>query len=262
MVLCITTQVITVLNGVIHHPLGYLLSFRELPAKVNKARGAMIHWESIIEESTLKIWGLITLWGQLFEGVTTWVLTDLPPGCKSLGCKWIFKRKLKVDRTIEKFKARLVIQGFKQKSGIDYSDTYVPVARISTIRLLIAMALIHNLIIHHMDVKTTFWNGELDEEVYMNQPHGFIMPGNENKDMGEADVILGIRIKHKSNRIPIFQSHYIKKIVSQLEYSKVIGCLMYAMTCTRLDIAFVVGKLSRYTSNPGNQHWQAIQRTC
>ncbi|GJZ92132.1 zinc finger, CCHC-type containing protein [Tanacetum coccineum] len=66
-------------------------------------------------------------------------------------------------------------------SGIDYFDTYAPVARISTIRLLIAMASIQNLIIHQMDVKTTFLNGELDEEVYMNQPQGFIMTGNENK---------------------------------------------------------------------------------
>ncbi|GJW70894.1 zinc finger, CCHC-type containing protein [Tanacetum coccineum] len=114
-------------------------------------------------------------------GNNTWVLADLPPGCKPLGCKWIFKRKLKVDGTIEKFKARLVIQGFKQKSGIDYFDTYAPVARISTIRLLIAMASIHNLIIHQMDVKTAFLNGDLEEEVYMNQPQGFIMPGNENK---------------------------------------------------------------------------------
>ncbi|GKC97506.1 zinc finger, CCHC-type containing protein [Tanacetum coccineum] len=80
------------------------------------------------------------------------------------------------------------------------------------------------------------------------------------KDMGEADVILGIRIKHESNGIAISQSHYIKKVVSQLEYSSVIGCLMYAMTCTMPDIAFAMGKLSRYTSNPGTQHWQAIQR--
>ncbi|GKF35180.1 zinc finger, CCHC-type containing protein, partial [Tanacetum coccineum] len=114
-------------------------------------------------------------------GNNTWVLTDLPPGCRPLGCKWIFKRKLKVDGTIKKFKARLVIQGFKQKSGIDYFDTYALVARISTIRLLIAMASIHNLIIHQMGVKTTFLNGELEEEVYMNQPLGFILPGNENK---------------------------------------------------------------------------------
>ncbi|GJX06318.1 zinc finger, CCHC-type containing protein [Tanacetum coccineum] len=109
------------------------------------------------------------------------------------------------------------------------------------------------------------------------------------KDMGDVDVILGIRIKHESNGIAISHSHYIEKVlkkfnysdctlistpldtyeklmpnrglaVSQPEYSRVIGCLMYAMTCTRPDIAFAVGKLSRYTSNPGTQHWQAIQR--
>nr|GEU79042.1 zinc finger, CCHC-type [Tanacetum cinerariifolium] len=114
-------------------------------------------------------------------GNNTWVLSDLPLGGKPLGCKWIFKRKLKVDGTIEKFKARLVIQGLKQKSGIDYFDTYVLVARISTIRLVITMASIHNQIVHQMDVKTTFLNGDLDEEVYMNQPQGFIMPANENK---------------------------------------------------------------------------------
>ncbi|GJT42927.1 zinc finger, CCHC-type containing protein [Tanacetum coccineum] len=72
-------------------------------------------------------------------------------------------------------------EGFKQKSRRDYFDTYTPVARISTIRLLIAMASIHNQTIHQMDVKTAFLNGDLDEEVYMNQPQGFIMPGNENK---------------------------------------------------------------------------------
>nr|GEV40402.1 ribonuclease H-like domain-containing protein [Tanacetum cinerariifolium] len=75
------------------------------------------------------------------------------------------------------------------------------------------------------------------------------------KDIEESDVILGIRIKHKSNGIEISQFHYIEK------YSRVICCLMYAMTCTRLDIAFAVGKLSRYTSNPSTQHWQAIQQS-
>ncbi|GJW39487.1 zinc finger, CCHC-type containing protein [Tanacetum coccineum] len=189
-------------------------------------------------------------------GNNTWVLADLPPG-------------------------------FKQKSRIYYFDTYALVAHISTIRLLIAMALIHNLIIHQMDVKIAFLNGDLDEEVDLTKD--FLLSRFFMKDMREADVILGIRIKHESNGIAISQSHYIEKVlkkfnyfdctpvstamdtseklmpnngqaVSQLEYSRVIGCLMYAMTCTRLDIAFVVGKLSRYTSNPGTQQWQAIQR--
>ena len=114
-------------------------------------------------------------------GNNTWVLIDLPPGCKPLGSKWIFKRKMKVDGTIDKFKARLVVQGFRQKYGTDYFDTYAPVARISTIRLLIALAAIHKLVIHQMDVKTAFLNGDLEEEVYMKQPEGFVMHGQEHK---------------------------------------------------------------------------------
>nr|GEU46452.1 zinc finger, CCHC-type [Tanacetum cinerariifolium] len=202
------------------------------------------------------------------------------------GCKWIFKKKMKFDGIIDKFKARLVIQGFRQKEGINYFDTYAPVARITTIRMLLALATIHNLVIHQMDIKTTFLNGDLDKEVYIKQPEGFVMPGNEHK---EADVILGIKIKHENKGIVITQSHYIEKIlknfnredcssvstpidpvknlkpntgtpVDQLEYSRAIGFLMYAMTSTRPDIAYAVGRLSRFTSNPSRQHWKAITR--
>ncbi|WVY96922.1 hypothetical protein V8G54_029073 [Vigna mungo] len=114
-------------------------------------------------------------------GNNTWILVDLPPKCKPIGCKWIFKRKMKADGTIDKFKARLVAQGFRQKPGIDYFDTYAPVATISTIRLLIALAAIHKLVIHQMDVKVAFLNGELEEEVYMTQPDGFFMKNQEHK---------------------------------------------------------------------------------
>nr|KAJ0216507.1 hypothetical protein LSAT_V11C300102620 [Lactuca sativa] len=103
----------------------------------------------------------------------TWVLSDLPLGCKGLGCKWILQRKMKVDGTIDKYKARLVIQGFRQKEGIAFFDTYTLVARVSTIRLLLALAAIHYLVIHQMDVKMAFFNGDLDEEIYMKQPEGF-----------------------------------------------------------------------------------------
>nr|GEU87020.1 zinc finger, CCHC-type [Tanacetum cinerariifolium] len=118
--------------------------------------------------------------GSIMEN-NTWVLSDLPLRCKPLSCKWIFKRKLKVDGSVDKFKARLVIQGFRQKEGIDYFDTYAPVARITTIRLLLALGAIRNLVIHRMDVKTAFLNGDLDKEVYMKQPEGFIISGNEHK---------------------------------------------------------------------------------
>nr|GEW18909.1 zinc finger, CCHC-type [Tanacetum cinerariifolium] len=172
--------------------------------------------------------------GSIMEN-NTWVLFDLPPGCKPLGCKCIFKMKMKVDGTVDKFKARLVIQGFRQKEGIDYFDTYAPVARITTIRLLLALVAIHNPVIHQTDVKTAFLNGDLDEEVYMKRPKGFIMPFN----------------KHK-------KSLNTGKPVDHLEYSRAIGCLMYAMTSTRPDTAYVVGRLSRFTSNPSRQHWKAI----
>lgn len=89
----------------------------------------------------------------------TWVLVDLSQGYKPIGCKWVFRRKLRSDGTIEKFKARLVAKGCGEKKDFDYFDTYAPVARISTIRLLITIAAIKNLIIHQLDVKTAFLNG-------------------------------------------------------------------------------------------------------
>ncbi|GJU09710.1 zinc finger, CCHC-type containing protein [Tanacetum coccineum] len=237
--------------------------------------------------------------GSIMEN-NTWVLSDLPPG-------------------------------FRQKEGIDYFDTYAPVARITTIILLLALAAIHNLVIHQMDVKTAFLNGDLDKQVYMSnrkdllrhvmsiskfdssgkgvifclyvddmlifgtdqyqvdKTKKFLSSRFSMKDMGEADVILGIKIKCVNKGIVITQSHCIEKIlkkfnhgdcspvstpmdpveklkpntckpVDQLEYSRAIGCLMYAMTSTRPDIAYVVGRLSRFTSNPSRQHWKAITR--
>nr|GEX89082.1 zinc finger, CCHC-type [Tanacetum cinerariifolium] len=222
---------------------------------------------------------------------------------------------MKVDGSIDKYKARLVIQCFRQKERIDLFDTYALVAWISTIRLLLSLAAIHDLVIHQIDVITAFLNGDLDEEIYMKQPEGFVMPGRESKlcklkkslyglkqapkqwhqkfddvvlangfssnqankcvyskfeasgkgviiclyvddmlifgtdqdlvnktkeflsskfdikDLGEADMILGLRIKREKN-------------VSQLEYFRAIGCLLYAMISTRPDIAFAVGKLT------------------
>ncbi|XP_075474658.1 putative mitochondrial protein AtMg00820 [Primulina tabacum] len=83
----------------------------------------------------------------------TWELVDLPPGTKPLGCKWILKRKMRVDGSIEKYKARLVAKGYRQREGHDFFDTYSPVSRITSIHVLIDIAALHNLEIHQIDVK-------------------------------------------------------------------------------------------------------------
>jgi hypothetical protein len=90
----------------------------------------------------------------------------------------VFKKKMKTYGTIDKFKVRLMAKGFTQKEGRDYFDTYSLVAMMTTIRVLVAC---NDLLIHQIDVKTAFLNGELDEEIYMKQADGFVAPGQENK---------------------------------------------------------------------------------
>ncbi|KAJ1288873.1 hypothetical protein BS78_02G121400 [Paspalum vaginatum] len=177
-----------------------------------------------------------------------------------------------------------------------------------------------------MDVKTAFLNGELDEEIYMDQPEGFVVSGQEGKgrdvimclyvddilifgtdielinevksflsqnfdmkDLGEADVILNIKLIKSQDGITLMQSHYVEKVLSrfgyldskpsstpydsgkiirknkgpgrdQLRYSQIIGSLMYLASATRPDISFAVSKLSRFTSNPRDDHWSALER--
>ena len=123
----------------------------------------------------------------------TWVLVDLPVGSKPIGCKWVFRRKYNTNGSIQTFKARLVAKGFKQKEGVDYFDAYALVARITSIRVLLVLASIYKLIVHQMDVKTAFLNGDLDEEVYMEQPEGFVISRNEKKVCRLVKPLYGLK---------------------------------------------------------------------
>ena len=99
---------------------------------------------------------------------------------KAVGCKWVFKVKSKPDGTIERFKARLVAKGFSQQPGTDFDETFAPVVRMNTLRSLLAYAVKNKLLIHQMDIITAFLHGNLLEEVYMEQPPGYIKEGQEN----------------------------------------------------------------------------------
>ena len=111
----------------------------------------------------------------------TWKLVDFLSGCKTIGCKWVLRKKLKPNGSIDKFKTRLVAKGSNQKMILVFFDTFSPITRITSIRLLIAITAIFYLKIHQIDVKTTFLNGDLEEEIYIDQPEGFVEPGQESK---------------------------------------------------------------------------------
>jgi len=106
-----------------------------------------------------------------------WELNDLPPGRKAIGKKWIFKVKRQADRLLDKFKARLVAKGYTQVEGVDYEETFSPVVRLSSVRLLLALVAHLNLELFQMDVKTDFLNGNLEEDIYMDQPIDFVSKG-------------------------------------------------------------------------------------
>lgn len=130
---------------------------------------------------------------QNYERNKTWILTDLPKGKRAIKGKWVLKIKRKADGAIDKYKARLVARGFTQKEGIDYKETFSPVVRHCTIRFLFALAAKLGLKIDHWDVDSAFLNGNLQEEVYLEQPEGFIKKGQEKKVYLLKKAIYGLK---------------------------------------------------------------------
>ena len=109
-----------------------------------------------------------------------WDLVELPANRTPVGNKWVFKKKTKADGSIERYKARLVAQGFSQKQGLDYDETFSPVIRFESFRSLIAVAVQKRLKLHQLDITAAFLNGHLEEKVFMKQPEGFVVEGKED----------------------------------------------------------------------------------
>lgn len=286
--------------------------------------------------------------------------------------KWVFKVKRHADGSIERFKARVVARGFEQVAGIDYGETFAPVAKFQSIRLVLALAAKHDMEIHQMDVKTAFLYGLLDEDVYMEQPEGYAgdrsmvwkllrslyglkqSPRNwyreldaflvslrfrrtisdqsiyvrsdaggliivgvyvddltiaaerkdtlndfkakmsarySMKDLGEIHFILGLQVRRNraTRTLHLSQTQYVRSVLARFdmetckpaksplpakcvltkrkegeagvdatEYLKAIGSLMYAMLGTRPDLAFAIGLLARFSSDPSSTHWSSL----
>jgi hypothetical protein len=104
----------------------------------------------------------------------TWELVALPKDKKAIGCKWVYKIKHNVDGSMNRYKARLVAKGYAQIYGIDYEETYSRIAKMTIVRTIIAMAIAKGWSLHQMDVNNAFLDGDLQEEVYMEQPRGYV----------------------------------------------------------------------------------------
>ena len=312
----------------------------------------------------------------------TWSLTKLPKGKRPLRCKWIYKKKDGIPGVEDpRCKARLVVKGFYQKEGIDFNEIFSPVVRHTSIRVLLAFVALFDLELEQLDVKTAFLHGELEEEIYMDQPEGFVVPGKEHlvcrlkkslyglkqaprqwykrfdsfmlgqgysrsqyddciyfqqfpdgtfiylllyvddmliasrdkssirklkaqlnsefemKELGAAKKILGMEIhrNRQAGKLFLSQQKYIERLLdrfnmsnckpvstpfaahfklssdlcpqtkeemermSHVPYASAVGSLMYAMVCTRPDLAYAVSMVSRYMHNPGKDHWSAIK---
>lgn len=159
-------------NSDTHHFQEYALSVDSLPSEPRSYQEAIsgkdsIRWKNAMQEEM----------DSLLKN-EVWELVPLPKDRKPISCKWIYKIKMNPDQSIERYKARLVVRGFSQRHGIDFAETFAPVAKYTSLRLLFGMAVQFDLHILQLDIKTAFLYGDLQEETFMDQPEGFSVGKN------------------------------------------------------------------------------------
>eukprot|EP00253_Pinus_taeda_P020802 PITA_20802 len=196
----------------------------------------------------------------------TWELVPRPKYKNVIGTKWIFKNKLNENGEVIRNKARLVCKGYAQQEGIDVEETFAPVARLEAIRMFLSLSSFQKFKVFQMDVKSAFLNGDLEEEVYIEQPDGFILGGiflSQTKYLKQILKKYGME-DSKPVCTPMvtecsLSANDESAAVHQPTYRSMIGSLLY-LTGTRPDIMHAVGMVGIFQANPKETHLQAVKR--
>ncbi|KAL5551289.1 hypothetical protein UlMin_001465 [Ulmus minor] len=182
----------------------------------------------------------------------TWSLVNLPTDRKAVGNRWVFKVKRNFDGTISKYKAKLFAKGFLQRAGFDFNETFSPVVKPTTIRVVITLALSFDWCLRQLDVNNAFLNGELKEKVYMEQPAGFETKGSGHLRRYIEDLLQKTKMDNARRQpTPMISSLKLTSdegdpIENATKYRSIVGALQY-ITITRPEIAFSVNKVLSLT---------------
>ncbi|CAL2258196.1 unnamed protein product [Prunus armeniaca] len=175
-------------------PSSTLVKLRDITEIYARCNMSIIEPENFAEASKDKAWQkAMEIEMEMIEKNETWELVDRPSDKPVIGVKCIYKTKLNLDGSIQKHKARLVVKGYAQKPGIDFNETFAPVARLDTIRTLIALAAQKGWKLYQLDVKSAFLNGVLKEEVYVDQSDGFVTTNYEDKVYKLKKALYGLK---------------------------------------------------------------------
>lgn len=175
----------------------------------------------------------------------TWELAELPKGQKSIGVKWVYKTKLRQDGGVDKYKARLVAKGYKQKFGVDYQEVFAPVAKLDTVRLVLCLAAQNSWPVYQLDVKSAFLHGELAEEVYIDQPPGYVKEGHETQVYRLKKALYGLKQAPRAwySRIDAYftKEGFLKCPYEHTLYTKLGGDGRMLIVCLYVDDLIYTG---------------------
>ncbi|KAB2595380.1 hypothetical protein D8674_030830 [Pyrus ussuriensis x Pyrus communis] len=256
---------------------------------------------SVIEPTSYKTALQVPVWYKAMQeeihalhSQGTWSLVSLPSQKNLVGCKWVFKLKRNADGSIGRHKARLVAKGFSQEPGLDFGETFSPVVKPTTVRLVLSLAAHFGWSLRQLDVKNAFLHGVLQEEVYISitviqQVIRSLTSEFDLKDLGELHYFLGIQITRTDSGLFLSQSKYIQDLLQKTEmleakpcdtpclpstrllkddglpynnptaYRSIVGALQY-LTFTRPDISFSVHQVCQFMQTPMVSHFTAVKR--